>query len=1272
VNEAARREVLPAAVTRMLDRLGRAAAKHRMYLVMCSDHLEADGGIYNTAFLLGRDGREIGRYHKVCPTWGESGARQRGTDFPVFSTPDLGTAGVLICYDLVMPETARCLALQGADIIFFPTMGGAAIGDGDIGVQALRVRAVENFVYLVVAHRGSGAMIISPQGKIISQAEGPDGLAVADIDPHGGREGGDSINWQHDMRARLFRERNPAAFALLTVPKPPVLAKVPIALTSEEAGRIMSRMLTVGEEEFKQAAALAAAGKIDEAVAAFEKLCTEYPATWIDRVARERLASLRARQHKRSPPSEGKPVPKLGISGDKFTINGQPQFLLGVSYFDFLDWRVSDLDDLWARRFNLVRIFMDWETRNGNSQQSCFDNQGNLVRQQELLAFVRACGSRGIMVDVTVLESTDSIPSDRERAIRAAVRALSTESNVFFDLVNEHNGWLQNGTALATTSPHSVMKSLMTAARQESASAILTFSSGDFWFAGRSHLLTNDTTALPENINEELDAGVQILAPHLPRSSDWFDRTDERVRALKNHLAAVGRSIPVYLQEEQRRGDGSAGSSNSVTKEQFLQAAREARDAGAAAWVFHTDAGFDLRSSAFVKNLDSVEKQVFDSLGVEVFGATAPPARTEPALLRTGGAQSQGRRVGADSSGGHSAAMAQEPAKTADKLRPLDYGQVEVGGEMGRRIKITVENSLLNLDIDGNFLKPFLEKQTKKGSYLGLGLLIDATVRFAAYTRDARVITLKRHLVGKLIAAQTADGYLGEFVPAQRIWGWIDIQELAYVMNGLLSDYHFFKEVGSLAAARKQADYILAHWDEKPNDWPAKWGSLHMVTTGLDRFLFLLSEETGDARYRDFCITKLGVPKWNGKITLGRWGKYDGHVYGDLARYVAQLDWYRRQPDEALLVPTRRAVDFMLRGDGMVITGICGDWECWHNTQAGTINLAETCSTTYVLKMMDSLLRLNGDSVYGDVMERTIFNGLFSAQSPDGRRIRYFTAFDGPRRYWTGVADIGRRSTIRQKQQPTPAELAAGDTYCCPNNYRRAISDLPALIYYRTSEGVAVNLFTESSATVELREGVRLAIKQQTDYPNSGNVKLHLEPSRPSEFPLQLRIPRWCSNAEIRVNGKLVEGPIPSGAFFTLRETWKPGGQVELRLPMSWRLIKGRQSQVGRVAIVRGPMIYSLSPARHKELQGVDLRLLTLDPSSIEGPFPDSTVRPNGLACKVRAWRPGVAYPDAKTDYQLVLTECPDPDGEAIYFGVPNPNAKEFVADELMGHHEHK
>ena len=75
----------------------------------------------------------------------------------VYETPDLGCVGLLICYEMVFPEAPRCLALGGADIIFHLTLGGAAIGDGDISRAAFRTRAVENFIYLVVSQRGSGS-----------------------------------------------------------------------------------------------------------------------------------------------------------------------------------------------------------------------------------------------------------------------------------------------------------------------------------------------------------------------------------------------------------------------------------------------------------------------------------------------------------------------------------------------------------------------------------------------------------------------------------------------------------------------------------------------------------------------------------------------------------------------------------------------------------------------------------------------------------------------------------------------------------------------------------------------------------------------------------------------------------------------------------------------------------------------------------------------------------------------------------------------------------
>jgi predicted amidohydrolase len=285
-------EVLPAAVARMLERLGGAAAKHHMYLAVCSDVHGPDGLTRNTAFLLGRNGRELGRYHKVNLPFPER-ARTPGDGFPVFDTADLGTAGMLICYDMVFPESTRCLALAGADVVFVPTMGGAAIGGGDISRAAFRTRAVDNFLWIVVAMRGHGAMIISPQGEVVAEAEGPDGLAIADIDPYGGREGGDAFNLQRDVRGRLFRERVPSAYSILTDSHPPVLDKVPSNVTPEEAIRIFATALTRGEERFNEAEDLARAGKTEEAIRLFEELCEQCRTSWIDRAGRERIKKLR-------------------------------------------------------------------------------------------------------------------------------------------------------------------------------------------------------------------------------------------------------------------------------------------------------------------------------------------------------------------------------------------------------------------------------------------------------------------------------------------------------------------------------------------------------------------------------------------------------------------------------------------------------------------------------------------------------------------------------------------------------------------------------------------------------------------------------------------------------------------------------------------------------------------------------------------------------------------------------------------------------------------
>ena len=137
----------------------------------------------------------------------------------------------------------------------------------------------------------------------------------------------------------------------------------------------------------------------------------------------------------------------------------------------------------------------------------------------------------------------------------------------------------------------------------------------------------------------------------------------------------------------------------------------------------------------------------------------------------------------------------------ADRLAPLDLRHVTVGGEIGRRINVTVHNNLLQLKVDEDFLKPFRERKSTD-EFVGLGTLLDATVQFAAYTGEPKVLALKRYLTREIIKLQAPDGYLGTMKPEGRMWSLWDIHEMGYLVYGLCSDYELFGERASLASAR--------------------------------------------------------------------------------------------------------------------------------------------------------------------------------------------------------------------------------------------------------------------------------------------------------------------------------------------------------------------------------------------------------------------------------------------------------------------------------------
>jgi predicted amidohydrolase len=152
--------------------LAEKARAYRCYV--CAGILEQDDAFaFNTAVLYDRQGRLIGKQRKVHPYWPEEPMGiSPGADFEVFRT-DFGVVGIMICYDSWWPESARVLALKGAELILFPNAGYEE--------KILPARAIDNNVFVVAATLYSPAAIVNPRGELLA-ASSVDNILTAEID----------------------------------------------------------------------------------------------------------------------------------------------------------------------------------------------------------------------------------------------------------------------------------------------------------------------------------------------------------------------------------------------------------------------------------------------------------------------------------------------------------------------------------------------------------------------------------------------------------------------------------------------------------------------------------------------------------------------------------------------------------------------------------------------------------------------------------------------------------------------------------------------------------------------------------------------------------------------------------------------------------------------------------------------------------------------------------------------------------------------------------
>lgn len=207
------------------EALSRAAKQHGMQIVCGLTELPQEAGsagrLFNSAVLLGPDG-VIATYRKIHTGGVEKCLWTRGGEWVVAESV-AGRIGLLICYDLVFPEAARCLALAGAEMLVMPTAWAndpSPEGTFRHGYDLFtRARALENQVYLVSANQVGGpgpgfyghSRIVDPRGQVIAESAGP-GIAVAEIDVADGVVDARARSWFGQV---FLSDREPAAYGSL-------------------------------------------------------------------------------------------------------------------------------------------------------------------------------------------------------------------------------------------------------------------------------------------------------------------------------------------------------------------------------------------------------------------------------------------------------------------------------------------------------------------------------------------------------------------------------------------------------------------------------------------------------------------------------------------------------------------------------------------------------------------------------------------------------------------------------------------------------------------------------------------------------------------------------------------------------------------------------------------------------------------------------------------------------------------------------------------------
>jgi hypothetical protein len=440
---------------------------------------------------------------------------------------------------------------------------------------------------------------------------------------------------------------------------------------------------------------------------------------------------------------------------------------------------------------------------------------------------------------------------------------------------------------------------------------------------------------------------------------------------------------------------------------------------------------------------------------------------------------------------------------------------------------------------------------------------------------DERIIREARRWIEAVLASQEPDGYFGPRANKANNDLWPNMIML-YVLRS------FYEATGDDRVLPFMARYFRWQFSQPPDQLlPGSWQHWR-GGDNLDS-IYWLYNRTGEPWLLDLAqIIHERTADWTN--TIPTW-----HGVNLCQGFREPAEYYQQAHDPRFLQATERNYATVMGIYGQVPGGMFGADENCRPGYTDPRQAAETCSMVEFMFSNEMLLKITGDPQYADRCEEIAFNSFPASQPPDLKGLHYLTA--------PNMVQLDRQNKAPLLQNG--GNMLAYDPYgyrCCQHNISHGWPYYAEHLWLATADnGLAAVLYAPCEVEARVGDGTTVRIAEETDYPFGERVDFILATPRPVAFPLVLRIPRWCQEARVEINGRTVspdplqgrgggEYPPPS-SYVVLERTWQDGDRVRLELPMSLTL-KVWEKNKHAVSVQRGPLTYSLQIGERWERYG--------------------------------------------------------------------------------------